>query len=88
MRSRAAFTLMELLVVIAMTAVLAALLLPMLSRAKGNAQGIQCMNNNRQMMMAWRMYVEQANDHLPNSKGGPFQWMTGNLDYNPANASN
>jgi prepilin-type N-terminal cleavage/methylation domain-containing protein/prepilin-type processing-associated H-X9-DG protein len=88
MKPDAGFTLTELLVVIAIIAVLAALLLPALSKAKGSARGLQCLNNNRQLMVAWRMYAEEANDHLPNSKGGPYQWMTGTLDYNPANRSN
>lgn len=83
-----AFTLIELLVVIAIIAVLAALLLPVISRTRSGARGIQCLNNNRQLMMAWRMYVEESADLLPNSKGGPYQWMSGTLDYNPGNRSN
>jgi prepilin-type processing-associated H-X9-DG protein/prepilin-type N-terminal cleavage/methylation domain-containing protein len=83
-----AFTLLELLTVIAIIAILAALLLPALSRAKGRATGIQCLGNNRQLMLAWRMYVEDAQDRLPNSKGGPHAWMTGSLDYDPNNTSN
>ena len=87
-RLREGFTLIELLVVIAIIAILAALLLPALTRAKLKAQGMQCMNNNRQLMLAWRMYVDDSKERLPNSKGGPYQWMSGQLDYNAGNASN
>ena len=51
------FTLVELLVVIAVIAVLASLLLPALSRAKGAAQGTRCKSNLRQLVLAVSMYT-------------------------------
>src|SRR5436190_17220476 len=69
--SRAGFTLIELLVVIAIIAILASLLLPALAKAKLKTQGIKCMNNGKQMMLAWRLYADDNDELLVKSLNDP-----------------
>jgi len=90
-----AFTLIELLVVIAIIATLAALLLPALAGAKAQAYRINCVSNEKQMIVAWMIYSGDNNERLALNGGDsattsttPHLWVHGGNHGSPDTLTN
>jgi prepilin-type N-terminal cleavage/methylation domain-containing protein/prepilin-type processing-associated H-X9-DG protein len=94
------FTLVELLVVIAIIGVLCSILLPSVARAKQSGARISCMNNLRQLNVAWILYADDHDDRLAYNlgkddtiqmlnRGEKYNWANSILDWstNPSNTN-
>jgi len=68
--SEAGFTLIELLIVIAIIALLMAILIPALNKAKEHGKRAACLNNLRQLTLAWMMYAQANDDKVVNGAAG------------------
>jgi prepilin-type N-terminal cleavage/methylation domain-containing protein len=73
MKKKIGFTLVELLVVIAVIALLLSILMPALNKVKRQAQGVSCRANLGQWALTWDMYLAANNFKFPNNKNAS-QW--------------
>jgi len=92
------FTLVELLAAIVIIGILAGLLTTALAKAKGKAEGLSCLNNVRQLSLAWLLYAGDNNELLPYNLGGPaargvaprrnYNWVNNIMDWEVLNPDN
>src|SRR4051812_41681666 len=94
-RKSTGFTVIELLVVLGMLALLVLTLLPALAKSGPNVSSFTCLNNNRQLCVAWRMYAEDNHDRLVYSSDdgtanaqNPYAWTSSHMDFNANNRAN
>ncbi|SPE58776.1 conserved exported hypothetical protein [Verrucomicrobia bacterium] len=89
--SHAAFTLIDLLVVVVLLALLVATILPALAKTSLSSKASQCLSNNRLLCAAWRTYADDSRDlilYASDNPGAPndaalsrYAWVTDHLDY-------
>src|SRR3989441_5310334 len=72
MKRRTGFTLIELLVVIAIIAILAAILSPVFAQARESARKTTCLSNEKQIVMAINMYLQDFDEMLPLGRQHPY----------------
>jgi prepilin-type N-terminal cleavage/methylation domain-containing protein/prepilin-type processing-associated H-X9-DG protein len=83
------FTVIELLVAIAVVVVLIVIQLPAFARATSKSQGIYCLNNQKQLILAAIVYSQENQDNwVPNYPGQIPGWASGGMDFNRVNTDN
>jgi prepilin-type processing-associated H-X9-DG protein len=90
--------LVELLTAIVIIGILAGLLSTALAKAKGKAEALSCLNNPRQLSLAWLLYAGDNNELLPYNLGGPasrgiapkrdYNWVNNFMDWEVSNSDN
>jgi prepilin-type N-terminal cleavage/methylation domain-containing protein/prepilin-type processing-associated H-X9-DG protein len=70
------FTLVELLIVIAIITILAGLLLPAINQAKSKAQAAICLSNHKQLLLAWQLYISDNREELPQNSFNAAYWLS------------
>jgi prepilin-type processing-associated H-X9-DG protein len=92
-----AFTLVELAVMIVIVAVLGSVMLPAFAKTGLNSRSVQCLNNNRQLCAAWRMYADDSRDRIvyagedgtgTSNPLNQYAWTAANMDFNSGNRQN
>jgi prepilin-type processing-associated H-X9-DG protein len=92
-----AFTLLELLVIVSVLALLLSMLIPTMSKSGLNSRAFQCLNNNRQLCNAWRLYADDNRDVIVYSSDdgtgisnplNQYAWTSSHMDFNPNNRGN
>jgi type II secretory pathway pseudopilin PulG len=87
---QAAFTLLDLIVVLGLLVFLACTLAPTWAKSDNGNKAFQCLNNFRQLGAAWNMYAEENRGKLPPNRDGVYRpaWVGGWLDFNNGNTDN
>ncbi len=94
---KGAFTIVELVAIVGMLLLLGSMLGVGLAKSGGPSKAYQCLNNNRRLTTAWRMYADCSRDLIPYASDdgtgtqnplNVFAWTESHLDSNPANRQN